>query len=162
MPHAQPELVEGPGAWGRKLFFAQISGLADWPISIVEPEGHFVLFVAADVTDAPDADLEAFARKLVTQGAVYTCAWGPGCRRLHHSFDAADIALNPESDADHVILTTDHADESLDEALWEALFSAWPAATYESTCNSLLAIAVASDEWASAIRRRLEDPDQIR
>jgi hypothetical protein len=161
MPHALPQPVEGARVAGRELFFAEAARIDDWPESIDAPDPYFVLFVAADAARIADAELTIFARKLIGQGAACMSAWGPGCGRMHLAFDEADIDLNPDFGADDVIGTTDHADESLDEALWDALFVEWPAPKYEATCDSFLAISVGRDDWAAAVRRRLEDPEGL-
>jgi hypothetical protein len=88
-------------------------------------------------------------------------AWGRGCERVHLAFDEADIELNPDFDATDVIGTTDHGDETLDEALWYALFVEWPAPKYDAACNALLAISVGNDDWASTVRHRLHDPERL-
>jgi hypothetical protein len=157
--YVPPVLVEGPGALGRRLYVAQVGRLQDWPDAIAAPAPHFVLFVAADARAVDDAELEEFARKTLEQGAAYLVAWGPDCGRIHLQFDAADI--NTGRSAEEWIMTEDWADESLDQALWNALFVAWPSGWYESTTKSLLAIAVGNEEWTAAIRRRLADPDQL-
>jgi hypothetical protein len=161
MTEIRPGRIGTARPFDRDLFFAEIARLGDWPNAIAAPDPHFVAFVAANFRDKADAELEDFGRKLVEQGAAYLSAWGPDCERMHTRFDLAIIELRPAGDADDVILTTDHADESLDEALWDVLFVAWPAAKYETNCDSVLAIAVGNDEWAPAIRRRLSDPDQL-
>jgi hypothetical protein len=55
-------------------------------------------------------------------------------------------------------MTTWHADESLAEALWFALFAACPTDRYIETCASVLAIVAGPSEWADQIRQRFEDP----
>ena len=158
-PFLPPEPVEGPRALGRRSYVAQIARLQDWPESIDAPEPHFVLFVAANAEGIADAEIDEFARKLIGQGASYLVAWGPDAERVHHRFDVADIdaGRGPEE----WIMTEHWADESLDEALWNALFGASPGERYESSTDSLLAIAVGNEEWSATLRRRLADPDQL-
>jgi hypothetical protein len=151
----RPKLILRNGPLGRALFFAHTPQLEVWPTKVATPDPGFVLFVAADFTDIADAVLKEFALKLLEQGAVYVCAWGRDCRRAHLRFDEADIERNPYLD----VLTVDGEGESLDEALWFALFHAWPSGRYESRCNSLLAIAV--DACGSPIEQRLAAPDRL-
>jgi hypothetical protein len=153
--------VKPAGGLGRDLFLAEVARVQDWPGEIEQPDPYFVLFVAADVREIDDDVLDAFARKLLTQGAACVCAWGFGCERTHDRFDWVEIDRNPGFDDEDVILTSVHEDESLDEALWYALFTAWPAPKYEDRCDATLAIAVGDDEWAEQIRRRMGDPAQF-
>jgi hypothetical protein len=54
-------------------------------------------------------------------------------------------------------MSTGHAGESLDEALWFALNVTSPSEEYESTCGSFVAITVANAEWDAQVQRRLSD-----
>jgi hypothetical protein len=137
----------------RALYATEIPTFEDWPERIEEPVPHFVAFVAADATAASDEQLGAFARKLVAQGAVYVCAWGPRCERLHDAVDAAAPAG---------VVTTWHADDTLDEALWFALFASAPHPSYVETTDSVLAIVVGDPRWAAQVRGRLGNPDGLR
>ena len=139
----------------RALYVSETSSLAAWPEAIAEPQPHFAAFIAADVTAADDGELREFARRLLAQGAVYACAWGPGCERLHDAFDAERDESVPE------VLTTWHADDTLDEALWFALFASFPDEAYVESCDSVLSIVVASPQWAAQVRGRVGNPDAL-
>jgi hypothetical protein len=76
---------------------------------------------------------------------------------VHDIFDEALAGPTPEDDED-LVTTTWHADDTLDEALWFAVFVACPHDPYIPTCGSVLAVVVANDEWAEQARRRLADP----
>lgn len=159
MADPAPALIKASGPLNRRLFLAQVPELRDWPAAIEAPEPHFVLFLAANATGVEDDELEAFAHKLLDQGTAYVSVWGPDCERAHACFDTAEVKAYPGRK--EIVMTVDNRDESLDEALWCALFNAWPNAAYEATCGSLLAIAVGDGDWAAQIERRLADPDRL-
>jgi hypothetical protein len=139
----------------RALYVTQIPSLADWPDTIDEPKPHFAAFVAADSSPASEGELRAFARRLLAQGAVHVSAWGPGCERLHDAFDAESEGSTPP------IATTWHADDTLDEALWFALFASFPDEAYVETTDSVLAVVVADPQWAAHVRGRIGNPEAL-
>ena len=88
-----------------------------WPKSLQLPR-RFRLFVAADSHDICTDAVSEFVIAVLQQGAVYCCAWGPGCERFHDIIDEVVIAdcvrerkfVGP-SPSD-VIMTTWHSDEA--------------------------------------------------
>jgi hypothetical protein len=99
--------------------------------------------------------------KLLAQGAVYVCAWGPACERVHDCFDYAIVdmelsgAMSEEEDA--LVMTTWHTDEDLDNVLWEALYASLPSDRYLDECRAVLAVSVGPRDWADRIRARFAD-----
>ena len=132
----------------RELYIAEVADLAQWPEAFSEPGGEFVAFTAFDTANVSSDDLGGFAAKLVRQGCVYLCAWGPGCERLHDAVNLADINVNgPEG----VVMTTWHEDDPLDEALYFALFTAFT----ETEPSAVLALTAPA--WSGDVERRLRD-----
>jgi hypothetical protein len=81
----------------------------------------FALFIAADVANIPNKQLREFARHFVDHGMFWFSSWGPGCDRFEDAVDGADIDMH---DNQHVVITTSHRGEGLDEAtnlFWDAL-----------------------------------------
>ena len=76
---------------------------------------------------------------------------------MHDIIDEVVCNRNPDETDEDVIMTTWHEDEALDEALWFAVNSAFPAGAYEETCKTLAAIAVGSQDWGSQIARKLSE-----
>jgi len=125
---------------------------------IDESLGPFVAFTALDATAMTDEQLGALVRALLLSGCVYSCSWGPESGRVEAAFDVevadADVAGRPYSDDG--VMTTSHEGESLDEALWFALFVAFPP---HAEAASL--IAITDDRWLGQIERRLADPHRL-
>jgi hypothetical protein len=142
-------------AWDRELFVIAIDGLADWPQSLTLPSKNFVLFVAAD-KPSTDGMLTDFAATTLAQGACYVTTWGTDAARVETFFDLAAVARGTVNDND-LVMTTSHANETLEEALFFAVTLAMPAAAYEETCNALVAAAVGSNELAVRVRAVLQE-----
>jgi hypothetical protein len=137
---------------GRRVFIGQVDsqhGLAG-PIQLPSP--NFVVFIAADVRDVESSDLLEAAEKLIRSGASYTCCWGPDCSRFEDCFDHACVNLDQEETYESVIMTTSHAGESLEAALWFAIYNAWPAQKYEETTRAVVIISVGNMEWHEKIQ----------
>jgi hypothetical protein len=137
----------------RQLFLATLDRLEDYPEELTEPGRNFVLFLAVDGMDVPDAVLTAFARTVLEQGAAYVCVWGPGCEHVHDFFDAER--------GDRLVLTTWHDDETLDQALWFSLFVAFPDESLLAKGQAVLAVVVGHEDWAEQVRGRLSDPGTL-
>jgi hypothetical protein len=99
---------------------------------------------------------------MIDQGIAYLCAWGPDCERVHDIFDEVHVMreIDEKREYPHV-MTTWHKDESLDEALWHMLNSAYPDEVLAETCGVDLAVSVANDQWAAHIQRRLSNMSQL-
>jgi hypothetical protein len=145
------ELVGVEPTHERAMYVVELPRLGDYPDELERPGPHFVAFVAADVAAASDEELARFARTLVTQGASYVCAWGPGCERLR---DAVDEVRDD-------VTTSWHQDDTLDEALWFALFATVPDERYLETTDAVLAVVVAEPKWAAQVRGRLGNPKAL-
>jgi hypothetical protein len=140
---------------GRDLFAMALPDFASMPDSLSLASGHFVAFLAADAAGVDVTILREFSLGLLRAGCVYLCAWGADCERVHDVFDGECLEVEP------VIMTTWHTDESLDEALWFFVSSAFPDREYCDTTRSGLAISVGRPAWDEHIRRRLSDVDSL-
>jgi hypothetical protein len=154
--------VEEPnGPLGRQLFSLRGDSPAEVQGALQALQSRrFVLFLVWDARGASDETVLQFARALVAKGLVYLVAWGPDCERVHNLFDTIDAEENPETDT--VIMTTWHSEESLEEALWFALFSAWPAPPYDQDCSSTVAVTIANTSWGDAVESYLGDVNSLR
>jgi hypothetical protein len=142
----------------RSLYLAELDRPADWPEMIVAPAAPFILFLAMDARRVGTDEIFRFAERLLGQGVVYVCTWGPDCERVHDLFEEAEVirdVLDGVVSRD-VVMTTWHADETLDEALWFALKMTLPAGSTGDELPDLLAIVI-GHAWAERVERRLND-----
>lgn len=140
---------------GRQLFFLALAQLDALPQHLSLPSRHFVCFLACDATTQTDDHLHTLATSLLRLGAVYVCAWGPDCRRVHDLFDLAVVQQEIEEAREYPIMTTWHTDETLDQVLWFALRLAHPDELYAPSCHAAIFVSVASPVWDEHIQRRL-------
>ena len=148
------QLIGSSTAPERDLYVGRVVDLDEWPATVAAPREPFVAFTALDARRLTHEQLREFASKLLNQGCVYACAWGADSGRVETAFDLvaveADLAGQPFV-AD-VVMTTSHEDESLDDALWFSVFTAFP-----PDVDARAVLAVAEETWASEIELRLAD-----
>lgn len=143
----------------RDLYLARTSRLSDWPAELAEPNPHFVVFLAMDARAATEDEIAGMAQKLLAQGMAYLCAWGADSERVHDIFDGVRDDHRPSDGT--VVMTTWHADESLGDALWFALYTTLPDDAFADSCKSMLAVVVDNDELADEIAAALSDVDEF-
>lgn len=125
------------------------------------PTPHFLCLLAADFDSASDGEITSLAQGLLELGASYFVCWGPGCERAHDLIDDVTLVLEPPVPDDSVIMTTWHADQPLDEALFFLLCAAWPDPAYEDSTGCIVAISVRSAEYHAQIRTALSNPSEF-
>ena len=139
-----PRLV-GRAYGYRDLYLAVLDDVRDWPAAIAEPQPGFVVLTALDTRERSTDEVREFAGKLLDQGCCYACSWGPDADRMDVSFDLEFIHREEAGKLTvGFVMTSAHTD-SLDEAIWFAVFAAFPA---EGEAVSLL---VVDRESASAV-----------
>lgn len=139
----------------RSLFVLDASCPADVPPEL-DVDGQFVCLLAWDATTVPSAEISMLAERLLQAGCVYICAWGPDCDRVHDTFDEANVTRSPEGPC---VMSTSHAGESLEVALWFLLVCASPDDAFADGCRSVVAISIGAPSWAAAMRAAMVDPD---
>jgi hypothetical protein len=109
--------------------------------------------------DAPEMEHEKLAelmQPLVDRGLACFCAWGIRCEDVH---DAVDLCVTDSEqefgDADYLVMTTWHADEPLEEALWFFRMLAIPAEGHVFEDFQRFAVAVGNPTWAAEMERAL-------
>src|SRR5258708_9487437 len=70
---------------------------------------NFGLFIAINAHDVTDDSILQGAKKLLSQGLVCLCMWGPDCERVHNLFDVAAREINSGLSDDDVIMTPWHS-----------------------------------------------------
>jgi len=150
-----PESVNQKDGVGRDVYYLRARTLG----SITGPEfpgRYFTLFIAADFSVFNVDELNNFAKKMLDAGVVYVCTWGNDCERMHDIFDEIIVEREKDKGYGSCIMTTWHSKDTVDEALWFALNSAFPDDEYTDACRSILVLAV-GDEAGEMVRTRLLD-----
>ena len=146
---------------GRDLYLVDAPAAEAVPAGLSLSSPRFVCLIAWDARAATAEEIALLARRLLAAGAVYICAWGPDCERVHDICDEEEVGPNPGPSLDRVVMTTWHQDEPLSEALLFVLMSTWPDAPYEEGCAATLGIAIGSPLWAAEIRKAFADPKRF-
>ncbi len=134
----------------------------DWPANLNLGSRHFGLLLVWDATRVLDDPIEALAKVVLAQGAAFVATWGPDCERVHDVFDIADRVPERGDDrrpADSIVMTTWHARDTLDDALWYCLFAAITDDYFTETCRALLICTIGAPTESEHLRRRLDDVD---
>jgi len=143
---------------GRPLFVLGAAVPDDIPAALPVPGPYFVCLLAWDARQASAAEVRAVAERLLGAGCVYAVCWGPDCERVHDIFDEADLARRPDGPW---VMTTWHSNEPLSEAIWFALFSAWPDDAFADGCRSVVGVSVGSPAWAAELRAAFAAPREF-
>src|SRR5262245_55398586 len=142
------------------LFIAVVHDVRDWPEEIQQPPPCFVLLTALESGDASSEELTEFAVKLLDQGCGDAVCWGSDADRMKFAFDMAFIGREERGGSPCGFVGSTSAFQPLDEALWHAMFAAWPDAwNTEGAAESVL--VVTQPRWAETIEARLSDPEQL-
>jgi hypothetical protein len=128
-----------------------IKSLAD---KIIPSTAHFGLFLAMNSNDIDDDSVLQGARNLFSKGLASLCTWGPGCERLHDLFDDEADQINLELSGDDVIMTTWHADEPLEDALWFFARTAFVTGKFAKTCKDWIIAPISNPGWEHLIRSK--------
>ena len=138
----------------RKRFHTlHLASLDQWPATLTGVAPRFGLLLACDAVRAAPGAVADVAEKAIASGVGYVVAWGPGCEEVHDAFDEAYALRKLEQPDLSPIVTTWHADDGLDEALWYFADVAQIPERDEPT--DWLAVAVGCPAWDDHIRQRL-------
>jgi hypothetical protein len=151
------ELGRG-GLGNRSLYVLDIPHPDDVPATLALPSRDFVCLLAWDALLATDLELAAVAGRLLRAGCAFAVCWGPDCGRVSGAFDLADLEWRPDGPW---AMTSWHVSEPLAEAIWFALFAAWPHEALEDSCGSLVGISIGSRVWAAEMRSAFANPDEF-
>jgi hypothetical protein len=150
------------GVCDRELGIVELPNLESLPANLNITGPHFACLVLCDSHEYDANAIGSFAESLLVQGAVYVCAWGPDCERVHDIFDEEIVGGGPEvprfSDG---VMTTWHDNEDLDDALFFFLLCTYPDDEFSETCCSALVISVGNSDWADLARAALSKPSEF-
>jgi hypothetical protein len=102
---------------GRALFVLEVQRPEELRALPELPSSHFACLVAWDADTADEVTIAQVADALIQAGAVYVCAWGRECERVHDIIDLALAGTARSSEAVPPVITTSHSEESLADAL---------------------------------------------
>ena len=150
---------------GLEVFALHAESLREAAAKLSLPTQSFIALIACDSDQLAVKEIGEYAIGLMEQGATYICCWGKGCERFHDIID--EIWVVREMDGkygavakDSTLMTTWHNDESLDEALWFLLSSAWPPDGEIESCSTVV-ITIGNESWANSVTSRLENMEQF-
>jgi len=127
-----------------------------------EPGYTFHLFIAADFTKIPGVERNAFARKALERGAVTITIWGKGSGSMEVAFDEESVThairCPREVSEANVIRTDSYKPDDLEDALFHYLDTVLPAADYETTCSTSVAVIVGQVPDRERLLRSLRNP----
>jgi hypothetical protein len=122
---------------------------------------NFGLFVAMNANGVADDSILLGAKKLLSKGLACLCTWGQDCERVHDLFDVAARHINSELSGDDVIMTTWHADASIEEALWFFVHTAFVTNKFANTCTDWIIAPISNPEWEQLIRSKIAEIKMI-
>jgi hypothetical protein len=110
----------------------------DWPSVAPWSSAKFCLLLLAEHV----VDASALAEHALDQGLVFASVWGPGCEMMEDTFDEAIVSGQREGPAETTILTSSHADESIEETLEFFLDAVRPAPGHVQGCRTWVVFPV--------------------
>jgi hypothetical protein len=134
----------------------RLCDLSEWPAALRFDPPHFVLFLALDARGISAEAIASFAYRALDSGIAYLVAWGPDCERVHDVFDECivDREVSGDRAPPGLVMTTWHADDSLEDALEFFALCALPDGR-EWACTTWLAVSVGDVSRAEEIRTLL-------
>ena len=122
----------------RDVWVVEAQSSRDWPAAPPWTSSKIGLLVLTEHV----VDAEPLARQALARGLVFVSAWGPGCELIEETFDEVIALSRPDETPGDAVLTTSHADESLEEALEFFLEAATPARAHVAGCDAWVVFAI--------------------
>ena len=137
----------------------------NWPPAFEISSKRFRLFVAANITEVSTQAVSDFALATLNRGMVYFCSWGHDCERFHDIVDEVIVGddlteqkfSGPKTS--DVVMTTWHADETLEEALDFFAICAVPTDGFALDSDYRLVICVGNSDWAAQATKFLQSAE---
>lgn len=147
----------GRDAMNRAVHALSVSSVAEVPDVGLLDSKHFACLVLWDSSDASVRDVGHMLASLLLQGASYLMFWGPGCTRMHDIADETIVELRDRLalEDDATVMTTEHRDESLEDAIWWFREVSSPHSSLCATTRSALVLTIGSADWAAEAERML-------
>ena len=134
----------------KSIYFENVSHFSEIE-NLKFPSNGFVLFLAANRANVKEQEIVLTAKKLITSGLTYICTFGPDCEKGHDIFDYANILWEQEHKTEFLVMSTWHAHETLEEALYFCILNAEPKDVKEIE-SSMVVLSVGNLEWSKTIQ----------
>jgi DNA gyrase inhibitor GyrI len=142
----------------RDLFLLSVEQAAELEGGLGVPCTHFVCLLVWNADKVAQDEIERVSTNILSSGAACVCVWGQACERVHDVVDRVFVESIKHDESIPPVMTTWHAGEPLSEAIWFALFTAFPDDAFAETCRATLAIVVGDADFASEVRAAFADP----
>lgn len=117
------ELLTGPliSPTGGDFMLVPVRSLMDL-LKLEVASDHFALLTMLNCSELTDEAMFRVAEALKQKGLAYACCFGEDCERWHDGIDAADIhrLKTLAAPMDGLVMTTWHANDSVEEALFSS------------------------------------------
>jgi len=144
------------------LYLLEIPSVSSLPRQIELPSKYFICFIVSNSNQDGDEVLSQVARKLLSNGAIGFCTFGDDCERFHDLIDEQVRVMKLENSSDEkIILTTWHASEPFEDALWYFLHTTTPSEAYATECNCWLLVSIGNHAFKKEIREAFQDPEKF-
>jgi hypothetical protein len=80
---------------GRELLVLDVEHAQGVPTEFSLRSKHFACLICLGRRQCDPSVIAQVARRLLDAGAVYICAWGVGCERVHDIFDDEIVGRDP-------------------------------------------------------------------
>jgi hypothetical protein len=120
------------------------------------PSEKFVLFLAADFSSIDPQLIAETGKGLIHKGLVYVCTWGPDCEKAHDAFDQGSYKYEEETGNQFHLMTSWHENETIENALWYGVFSAFSPDEFLSK-TATLCVTVSNSVWNERVQELLGD-----
>ena len=154
-------MVENLGrsqATGLEVHALAIPSPIAMPVGLTLPSPKFTCLLAWDESEVNVSQTSAIMVQLLRMGCVYLCCWGQGCELRHDIMDEVVVSeRNSVRPGGQDVVTTWHAEDTIEEAVDYFLDLATPTECNREGCCSALALIVGGDPnlVLSALQRRL-------
>ncbi len=145
----------------RDLYYLFLPSFEDVKLIKSLPKKYFVLLILNQLKSFSKISVFYLANEFYKKGMVYLCSWGNDCEIIHDLFDEEICSIFQDETDDNVIMTTWHKDETLDEALWFSINTAWPANDYFDECKRVLVLNVGGKNLETHILDQLKNPKKL-
>lgn len=158
-----PVLEElGVGGYGDgRCYLLELEKPDDLPAELKISSKYFVCLLTLGSVVVDRDIIRGFAKKIIDLGARSVSVFGGDCERVHDIFDDEFHNLFGIKNDSPVLMTTWHANEPIEEAIWYVLCCSSVDGVFAEECNSILAISVDSSPHAEAVRVAFSDPSEF-